>query len=109
MAKRTGLGKGLGAIFGEDVVEQQPAEQKDVSRETSSSKKTGMEQPEEGKEYMVKVSLIEPNANQPRKDFEPEALKELAESIKRYGVLQPLASWSIRHISFSVTSSFPRM
>ncbi len=90
MAKRTGLGKGLGAIFGEDVVEQQPAEQKNVSRETSSSKKTGMEQPEEGKEYMVKVSLIEPNANQPRKDFEPEALKELAESIKRYGVLQPL-------------------
>ena len=47
MAKRTGLGKGLGATFGEDVVEQQPAEQKNVSRETSSSKKTGMEQPEE--------------------------------------------------------------
>ena len=36
MAKRTGLGKGLGAIFGEDVVEQQPAEQKNVSRETSA-------------------------------------------------------------------------
>ena len=39
---------------------------------------------------MVKVSLIEPNRDQPRKDFNEEELQELAESIKNYGVLQPL-------------------
>ena len=39
---------------------------------------------------MVKISLIEPNRDQPRKDFNEEELQELAESIKNYGVLQPL-------------------
>ena len=39
---------------------------------------------------MVKLALIEPNHEQPRKDFNEEQLGELAESIKRYGILQPL-------------------
>src|SRR6185369_11056454 len=38
----------------------------------------------------VEIHKIRPNANQPRKEFDPEALKELAASIKKYGVLQPL-------------------
>ena len=59
MAKRTGLGKGLGAIFGEDVVENQ----ENVSRETSGRQTDANSQKEEspGKEYMMKMSLIEPN------------------------------------------------
>ncbi len=44
----------------------------------------------------VKLSQIEPNATQPRKDFDPEALAELAESIRTHGILQPLA---VRKIS----------
>ena len=43
-----------------------------------------------GKELMVKVTAIEPNREQPRKDFNEEAMEELAESMKVYGVLQPL-------------------
>ena len=39
---------------------------------------------------MVKVTSIEPNREQPRKDFNEEAMGELAESMKVYGVLQPL-------------------
>ena len=40
---------------------------------------------------LIKLSQIEPNATQPRKDFDPEALSELAESIRTHGILQPLA------------------
>ena len=41
-------------------------------------------------EKMVKISLVEPNREQPRKDFDEDALLELADSIKQFGVLQPL-------------------
>ena len=63
--EKMALGKGMGALFSAN---------ENVSRETSA----------------VKISLIEPNANQPRKDFEEKALRELADSIKKYGVLQPI-------------------
>lgn len=96
MAKRTGLGKGLGAIFGEDVVDNTAGEKenKNVSRETSSAKNDSGNQEHEkekpGKEYMMKISLIEPNQGQPRKDFNQETIAELADSVKKYGILQPL-------------------
>jgi ParB family chromosome partitioning protein len=43
-----------------------------------------------GAEIMVKISSVEPNRDQPRKSFDEENLQELAESIKQYGILQPL-------------------
>lgn len=79
MAKK-GLGKGLGAIFGEDVI-------KESEEETAKSKSSVVEK---SGERMIKLSLIEPNREQPRKKFDDEQLAELAESIKQYGVLQPL-------------------
>ena len=88
MAKRTGLGKGLGAIFGEDVVENQDNVSRETYRKQSESNSTKEEAT--GKEYMIKMSLIEPNSGQPRKAFDSEAIQELADSIKKYGVLQPL-------------------
>ena len=94
MGKKSALGKGLGAIFGDDVVENtQTIEKKNVSRETSMRKNSNAEavkEEEPGKEYMMKLSLIDPNGEQPRKDFNQEQISELADSIKRYGVLQPL-------------------
>ena len=39
---------------------------------------------------MIRISLVEPNPDQPRKDFDDEALGELADSIKQHGILQPL-------------------
>lgn len=83
MAKK-GLGKGLGAIFGEDVMkesEEEIAKAKAVSSIKSEDK---------GGELMIRMALIEPNREQPRKDFNEEQLEELADSIKRYGILQPL-------------------
>lgn len=103
-AKRTGLGKGLGALFGDDVMEQSISksekqsndENVDHVEETKTSDKTnhisseGQPENETGKEMFLKISLIEPNRNQPRQDFNLELLQELADSIKQYGILQPL-------------------
>jgi len=74
MAKKTGLGKGLDALFGDSsIVEENIEEQK------------------EG-EVVQKIKLIEiePNRSQPRRNFDEEAIEELAESIKIYGVIQPI-------------------
>ena len=40
--------------------------------------------------YYIEINKIRPNANQPRRDFDKDGLKELATSIKKYGILQPL-------------------
>lgn len=71
MAKMTGLGKGLDALFANNV----PAEEELREGETVKS---------------LKVIEIEPNRNQPRRKFDKEALEELAESIKKYGLIQPI-------------------
>lgn len=65
-AKKGGLGKGLDAIF--------------IENATENSNNT----------VTLKISEIEPNRSQPRKDFNEEALAELADSISQHGVLQPL-------------------
>ena len=64
--KKGGLGKGLEALFAENAVEEQ------------------------GKTISLRISEIEPNRAQPRKQFDEESLAELADSIKQHGVLQPL-------------------
>lgn len=93
MAKKTGLGKGLGAIFGDEVLKKTEDTEKKKSGEVSSANTENQKSEEKediGRELSVKVSLIEPNSEQPRKDFNKEQLEELADSMKNYGVLQPL-------------------
>lgn len=94
MAKK-GLGKGLGAIFGEDVVKESAdeaakivARKKKASGVAETSSESSIEN--QSGELLVKVALIEPNKGQPRMDFNEEQMQELAESIKRHGILQPL-------------------
>lgn len=72
MAKMTGLGKGLDALFSSNDVAQE-------------------EQIKEG-ESIVKLKIIdvEPNKNQPRISFDDEKIEELSNSIKEYGVIQPI-------------------
>lgn len=53
---------------------------------------------------MLPIAYISPNANQPRKDFEPEALAELAESIKALGVVQPITVKRIDHNKYELIS-----
>jgi len=94
MAKRTGLGKGLGAIFGDEVMESAAEEQEKKNHpkpeQTNAKAEKKEEESEAGKEMFLKLSSIEPNHNQPRMEFREESLMELAESMKEYGVLQPL-------------------
>ena len=68
MAKKSGLGRGLDALFTDNSVD---------SSENSSA-------------VTLKLNEIEPNKEQPRKTFDEKALSELASSIERNGVLQPL-------------------
>ncbi len=63
--KKGGLGRGLDALFNENTTDS-------------------------GGAVKVRLSEIEPNKNQPRKDFDQEALSELAESIQKHGLIQPI-------------------
>ena len=70
MPKKTGLGKGLDALFG-------PVPEEEQMKATDEFKR-------------LKITEIEPNLEQARKKFDQEALEELAESIKEYGLIQPI-------------------
>lgn len=91
-AKRTGLGRGLDALIPEKSTEDKPKTSKiEKGKETQKIKKAEPASDNSKKaELMVKISKVEPNLNQPRKQFDEDSLMELAESIKQYGVLQPL-------------------
>ena len=88
MAKK-GLGKGLGAIFGEDVVKENK-EETEKKAKAKAEAKAAEEMDEKGRILMLKLDLVQSNKEQPRKTFDEEKINELAESIKNYGVLQPL-------------------
>ncbi|MBQ2917505.1 MAG: ParB/RepB/Spo0J family partition protein [Clostridia bacterium] len=79
MAKMTGLGKGLDALFGGSPLEM--PKQNDVQEQVIE---------ENENLRTLKITEVEPNREQPRKTFKQEALEELAESIKTYGIIQPI-------------------
>ena len=88
-AKKSGLGRGLDALFPEKTVQSKHQEIKKLNNITESQ----VSREKEGKNngvMMVKISKVEPNREQPRKKFDEDSLLELSESIKQYGVLQPL-------------------
>ena len=72
--KKTGLGKGLDALFSDNLLSNEEAIEDNATE----------------KIHKIKVIDIEPNRDQPRRNFDEEALEELANSIKTYGVLQPI-------------------
>ncbi len=71
MVKKTGLGKGLDALFSMPIADEEQKQENDTLKN-------------------LKLIDIEPNREQPRKLFDEEAISELAESIKMYGVIQPI-------------------
>ena len=68
MAKEKGLGKGLDALFGDDFIAE----------------------PEVKSSLFLPISQVESCATQPRKQFDPDALADLADSIRQHGIIQPL-------------------
>lgn len=79
-AKKGGLGKGIDSLIPNKV--SKPAE---VSKEQVRVKND-----KEIEGVFVNINKVEPNREQPRKNFDEDALQELSESIKQFGVLQPL-------------------
>ncbi|MBR2046806.1 MAG: ParB/RepB/Spo0J family partition protein [Agathobacter sp.] len=75
MATKKGLGKGLDSLITTKI-------EKPVAPATSTDNENGA--------VLVNISKVEPNREQPRKKFDEDALLELSESIKQFGVLQPL-------------------
>ena len=69
-AKKTGLGKGLDALFSTPIIEEEVKKEELVKK--------------------LNINEIEPNKAQARKYFDDEAIEELSNSIKEYGVIQPI-------------------
>nr|WP_295279202.1 ParB/RepB/Spo0J family partition protein [uncultured Blautia sp.] len=110
--KKKGLGRGLDALFPEKTakpVEKKPEpksavlsegaqpQTEDVTTASTVKRVTEVktaEIPAEAEpkksDMLVKISKVEPNRTQPRKQFDEDALLELSESIKQFGILQPL-------------------
>lgn len=82
-----GLGRGLGSLLGilddeDEVVKAKPVAKKEPPKK--------VEIPEGEVVEEIAIGLIDNNPDQPRKNFDPTALSELAQSIKLYGVIQPI-------------------
>ena len=80
--KKKGLGKGLDSLI--------PAGNSAKTVSKSSEMVSQSSEVSEKGEKMVKINMVEPNRNQPRRNFEEDSLLELADSIKQHGVLSPL-------------------
>ena len=77
---KRGLGKGLNALFGESGYEPEKTAAPEPEKESEAVKS----------DVTVKISSIIANEKQPRKNFNEEELSQLTESVKQYGILQPL-------------------
>lgn len=91
-AKKTGLGRGLDAFFPDKTVAAKSGTKEAKEKTTVHQKKKADSEQDKvsGGPMMVKISSVEPDRQQPRKKFDEDALLELSESIKQYGVLHPL-------------------
>ncbi|MCL2865223.1 MAG: ParB/RepB/Spo0J family partition protein [Lachnospiraceae bacterium] len=81
--RQGGLGKGLDILIPNKVEKKSVPEMSELKKE--DTRPTSLEQ-----EFKININEIEPNRDQPRKEFEEDALLELSDSIKQHGVLQPL-------------------
>ncbi len=92
--KKSGLGKGLDSLIPKQTGVKRSAgsaaaDSKDSSAKTAA-KTPSKKEPEPNAEMKLKLTQIEPNRDQPRKNFDEDALVELADSIRQFGVIQPL-------------------
>ena len=78
--KKSGLGKGLDSLIPKQSSVKKPAEEKRETVKTVVKKE----------EIKLRITEVEPNRDQPRKNFDEDSLLERADSIRQFGVLQPL-------------------
>lgn len=83
MALKRGLGKGLDSLIPTNLMMESEVKHATVSTASSAEE-------EKDGTLMVKLSKVEPNREQPRKNFDEDSLQELAESLKQFGMLQPI-------------------
>ena len=91
--KATGLGRGLDALFGDvEVKSTKQTTKKSTAKPsgTKARKEDKVESAEGNGLVYIDINDIKPNANQPRKSFDEDKLEELAESIDRHGMIQPV-------------------
>ena len=84
MVKKSGLGKGLDSLIPSAGAKKSNPAKSEVKREVVVEKVVKKE------EVMLKITEVEPSREQPRKNFNEDALLELADSIKQFGIIQPL-------------------
>ena len=80
--KKKGLGKGLDSLIPDNKSMKSVTSEKTVESKEDAAAKSGVQ--------VMKINEVEPNRDQPRKNFDEDALLELSDSIKLFGVLQPL-------------------
>lgn len=80
--KKKGLGKGLDSLIPDNKSMKSVTLEKTVESKEDAAAKSGVQ--------VMKINEVEPNRDQPRKNFDEDALLELSDSIKQFGVLQPL-------------------
>lgn len=85
-ARKKGLGKGLDSL----IPDNKPAKINQTEIVLKSMENSDVQVESKSGEQMININKVEPNREQPRKKFEEDALMELSDSIKQFGVLQPL-------------------
>jgi len=93
MVRRTGLGKGLDALLNnidDDEPEPQDAQEKPPASKPPSASAAASSKNKAQDIVQLPVDKLVPNPGQPRKNFDETELKELADSIKTYGIIQPV-------------------
>lgn len=106
MAKRKALGKGLGAFFPDYDESGEGDKERDKQEQTSTYL-----DPEQRVNVVLEIPIenIRPNPHQPRKEFDEERLEELADSIKRHGLIQPITVRYIGEKRFELISGERRL
>lgn len=87
--KKSGLGKGLDSLIPKQNTEKRQSKDS-VKPQNKPEKEVVVKTVVKKEEIKLKITEVEPNREQPRKKFDEDALLELAESIRQFGVLQPL-------------------
>ena len=90
MAKRSALGRGLGALLGEDTLKETRQIRSIIGNPAAVAE--------------IPLDQIVPNPYQPRENFDPESLEELADSIRTLGIIQPLTLRQTGPASYQIIS-----